>query len=414
MTYDLNGKQIRTSEIVLFLYLAISVWGLRSEDSSNVYLYLISAVVLVYTGTIVLLAKNPEVNLPCKSNRIVMRVFLLTYLYGVIGGILNGNEIRYILRNNSGMLIYLWAYVIANLRISEVLIKKVIKYVGVALTIVTPIIYIILFVIHLGVWNIVLAVPLLNSFQTGIQEWGFTLEYAGIVMLYAGYAYAVYEVMYYSKFRYIVLMAIEALLICLLTLSGGRVLELAVLTLLEVMALAKSKANRNNRIIIILMITVVIFMLPLFASFIFDPNDGGNQRRITQIQYITENFNVFGHGLGATYREIGQLYGIETIYLDMFYKFGIFVIPVFISYIITYIECFILLSKTDGDWIDAMPLVFMGYLWYSFGNPNLFSVGNVLMHIVALEIISKRRVERIKNENNPGWDKFWQLREKNS
>ena len=390
-------KQFRFKNLILFLYLFFCVWGIKSVDESNTYIYLLTVLVSGYTILHIFSTKYGKLEMPCRYEIVMMVTFVLTYIYGIILGFIRGNEQQYVLRNFAGMVLYLACFIIANLDLKMAMVKKFVKYMGITLTILTPTVYCLVFV----VWKLeILNIPIINSFQTGVQDWGYTLEYYGIVMLFASYAYAMYQVMYYSKYRYCLLMGLEAFLICFLTLSGGRVLELIALTFFGVLGLAKSKRSSSNRIIVIVMFVLAVFTIPIIAIWIFGRNDGGNQDRYRQIDFILHNLSFWGKGLGATYKQLDKGYGIETVYLDLIYKLGIFALPIYVIYISSFFMSYNLLSKSEGDWIDIMPITFMGYLWYSFGNPNLFSGGNIILHIVSLEIISARKRERLlKNED---------------
>lgn len=81
---------------------------------------------------------------------------------------------------------------------------------------------------------------------------------------------------------------------------------------------------------------------------VFGAHNGGNRVRYEQINYVLLHLFILGHGLGTEYGEIGKGYAIEVIYLDIIYKFGIAVIPIFYAYFFTFMKAIKLMKKGTG------------------------------------------------------------------
>lgn len=392
MKSDRNMK--KSSQIISIIYIVLCVWGIKSVDESNVYIYLVSILYFLYSFFYILMVRKGFMPLPCKDNLINIAVFCSVYLVGLFIGLMYGNTTTYAFRNFAGMMLYVASLALSSVRLSENVIKKTIRYMAFFVSIITTFMYLALFVFKIGKAYEIANFPFISSFQAGVQTWGFTIEYYAIVMIFASYGYAIYQIMYYGKYKYIFLMIYDFILLCPLTLSGGRILQIGVLTFLEVTALFLKRPTKMNKFIVLFLWIITAITIPIVFRFVFDATDLGNQRRFIQINYIRNNLRVFGHGLGATYHEIKQGYAIEAIYFDLIYKLGIICIPIFVIYICSFAKCWKCLRKTSGDWLDVMPIVFMGYLFYSMGNPCLFRADSVILHIISLEIIAMRRGER--------------------
>lgn len=341
------------------------------------------------------------------SNRtdIYPGLMVLVWGFGVVNGLVRGNEIAVIVRNFAGTVCYLIYYVILNIKqdMRTYLSKTIIRtsILATALMILASFLY------RTGegvIW------PLNN-----IRYNGYTLSVISSigVLSFVLEAVCVWKILREQmrlgkKLIYIVLFIAATYALLIANEMGG--FRLGYIVILWVSVLVSISGNRRHRWMILLYVMLLALTgLALFwdiaeggiISNIFSTNDLGNNKRFFQIRLVFERFKMFGNGLGATYAyNIGRNYygySIETSYLDIVDKYGIFSLVLVYIYIMTFIRPIRKLRKNEEDPLHSLVVLgITGFFFVAAGNPVLFAPYNVFFHSIALYLIRPQGVETRK------------------
>jgi hypothetical protein len=139
----------------------------------------------------------------------------------------------------------------------------------------------------------------------------------------------------------------------------------------------------------------LITMLPdvfwelLFST--FDSRDIANSTRTEQADYLINEFSFWGSGLGSTLKS-GYLrdtdgYGFELTYLNIIHKLGVFCLPLFISYLASFLLIVILILKRNNLFYVFFALGCLGFLIVGAGNAVLLSPISVVLHCFAIFVL---------------------------
>ena len=126
---------------------------------------------------------------------------------------------------------------------------------------------------------------------------------------------------------------------------------------------------------------------------IFGAQSLGNAERYAQAQELLDDVVPFGHGLGAPItsgysRSVTYPYGFELSFLNVIHKFGVF--SLFYFAFLLYSGYRILTSQKPILERSAA-LGLLGYTFPAIGNPVLFAVQAVFIHMLALHGATRRR-----------------------
>lgn len=382
-------KISHTLTILSSVYLFIILYNIDfiNQDIWQYYItgiYIISAILLIFlTKTCVKIYNGIYTR--------VSIIMLVMYIYGLLIGILNGNNYIYIIRNFAGMSVYSVGFILLNSKIKEETIVRILK----GISAITPFVVIIIW-INENVFHYVDMenVPWFNQYQGNIL-------FVTRETIYIIYGISLYRIIVQKKkiIRSIVFIIATLLSVVTFNNTDGDLLAIIMLTIIIFLVFAKK--NRNK--FFVGFAVGLLFLIPLYCilyseemiiSKIFSMNDGGNLKRLEEIKYIFgEDFAVLGNGLGASVGNLGTRglnYGTEVIYANLFHKFGVFALIILYAYVITIIKAIKVLYRSENDENDIIPLMCMGYLFPSLANPMLFGVSVVLMHCIALILIDNR------------------------
>ena len=314
--------------------------------------------------------------------------FLLLYLYGIIRGIWNENDIHYIFANFTGMVMYILYYFLQNSGIKLIYFQRLLMIVSIVTGLATVIVYIDCFIIGTGYSRYI---PVINYFQEAIS-----VEYCSRELIYCSYLYALYQVIHNGmlKIRYVTIIAIDLIAVFYCIKLSGPILAILVLTLIFICAMSENKFGKQGIIFLgMLGILFILLKYDLIRDFVFSffsSDDEGNAVRYKQIEYFLKSINFWGHGLGAEIPLSASGYSVETIYLNLFHKFGIWAFVYLFGIAYTFLKAYCILRRTTGDPYDVIPLACMGYSITSLGNPMLFAPPYVLAHCISLMIIQQK------------------------
>ncbi len=379
--------------LLSYLYFIAGVWGLVSTDNTNTMFYIVTVGYLAVEVCFLAISHRRLILFHDKVSRIPI-MMITVWIFGFLAGLLNQNNPAYVVRNFSGITLYFLFYVFTGTGLNIRAVEKIVTVLAAAVVILTLVVYVML---QAGIVNVALEIPFVKCFILNGDGTGYiAVWYSAIGLLPFCYVCSLYRCFHSGKVTvgdlFVIIGSLAVMLICSST--GG--VQAMILGMTVILYFSES-GIRVKKVFVLAGVTAAVALVILFIikginplEVIFGAYDGGNQVRYKQISYIFSHLKLFGHGLGAEYTAIGKGYGIEVIYLDIIYKFGIVSIPIFYSYIYTFLKSVKLMKEGDGDYRNAIPFALMGYAFIALGNPVLFSATSVLCHVTALMIMEER------------------------
>jgi len=386
---------------ILFVMVSPLIFQDYNSGTQNYPIYL--AFLLFLMLLIMYFLLNPRFNKP-KIKSIVDLIplsILFIWLYGVINGILSGNNPNFIIRNFAGMVMYVLYYIMIWQNISRKKLFMVVLFSG--------FIYTIIALINMSDY--------LKIHSNIISIYGFNRIYynVGAIVIFPLMLVSMGAIFYKKKnifidynpsilFKIILSKIIASSLFVLtfissvlLPFSKGNILAFNFFILFLFMIYIFSRTpifTKGLTLFIISLCSMIIIYNPLINDFLFnlfDLDSSGNYERYEQIVFLQKNLTFMGGGLGATIngytRSPGTDYGFETTYLNLIHKFGIFSIILYIGYIISmYIPLRRIIKKQELI-ISSASLGMMGFVFPAIGNPMLYAPVAVILHCSALYIL---------------------------
>lgn len=363
------------------------MWGVFVVNASQDLLYVMTVVFLMIQ-CLLLIGSNAKFKIYWGKTEYICLILLITWLYGITIGIIRGNNIRYVFRNFAGLSLFFLIYSIKNMRIPLKSILNLVLFISTLEAILLPIVFVCL---KIDIYGLYQKIPIISCLELNLDDTGYIgVLFNSCSMIFVGYIYCLYKCLYLGKVfsKYMVGVVYDALVIMICSRMGGMELALLGLTALMVFSFVGRRMNKwGFAICFIGMLFAIVGMIMLNINpiaIIFGRADSGNNERYRQIKYVISHLNLWGHGFGAEYIELGKGYAIEVIYVDLVYKLGIMSIPILGAYAYIMLNAIKILRKTEGDAYDSIPLGLTGCLFFSFGNPFLFSGVSVLSCVIAM------------------------------
>jgi len=344
-----------------------------------------AAYVEFFTYLLVYLLLSIRLKIHKKNVLMFSFVPLLIWFYGMVLGLLNGNNPEYIFRNFAGLVLYLFLFLIFDLDMKKRL-EKLLLDLSVMSGILTIVGYYLAIRLQL---SFMYTIPIINNFQPGLG-----ILYGNCNFMYISYLYGLYKIFIEKKIKikYLLLTIIcpYASFLCM-DVSAFPLACLVFFGIMFLLAIQKHKLNKKIKTTLVLIVLVACIALPIiYSNFFAIGADDGNSKRWAQIEYVFENFKVLGHGLGAEYpKGIGSIYAIEVIFLDIFYKFGVFALIIIWGYIYTLVKSIKHILSSRQNAYATIPLACMGYLFFALSNPVLFAPNSVVLHCCSLYLLKK-------------------------
>lgn len=329
-------------------------------------------------------------------------LFLFTWLYGFLLGIINENKTNNVIANFAGMSLYLLYFLFNSFEIDRKIIVKIL--------IISSLFNVVLSFIY-GLYTFTQLDNLSNyAMTTGqIRLYYFVNMSTYYILLIYSFSVIIMPNKYKNtNYNYISIfnhygiayfLFLLSLFAILFSASKGFTLGVIVLLTISFFLLNKSYIFKNiiNRKIIYIFMSLfisIIFLILLnyekLFTMIFSSEDLGNQVRYKQFYTIYNDLTFFGKGLGAEIPSNmdGNTYGFELSFMNVIHKFGIFSIFIFFGYILTF---YLIFKRFKIDKVNSLiSLSCMGYLLPSIGNPILFAPTNVILHVCALLILEQK------------------------
>lgn len=325
---------------------------------------------------------------------IICIIMVGVWLYGLILGIIKGNNISDVVRNFAGMTVYATVIPLMNSKVTNEEFAHIVRKISLYALFATYFTYIMLTFFHM---NILFKIPVINAFVGGGGIGGF-VQYFCRELIHVAFAYHFYNVLNGNRiFKSVVIVLLCVLETIFINDSGGDMLAMGVLAIVIVLAQIRRMKPRTAILVLIGIASIIVLYFYRgegLLTTLFSPEDSGNMRRWVEINYFTSHMTLLGYGLGASLGHAGAggiySYGTEMIYLNIFHKFGIFALFIMLCYIDTCFKCMHYLrnsNKPEG----TIPISLMAYLIPSLANPMLFSTATVLSHIIAMLLVMRKK-----------------------
>lgn len=331
-------------------------------------------------------------------------LILLTWIFGVLRGLSFNVPVEFVFRNFFGMVVYC---VLPILMIFSISVKMVIEIIS----------YASIFVMAFMLYTLIIFV--LNS--PNLEQIGSLSElrsfYSSAAMvLFPLFAISAASVFYRgwqkntsngnwitislsNKWGFFIIL----ILIVLPSMSKGMVLS-CLLLLFTAYLLGLASHMRHGFIpryfiASVILIPIGLYFTPQFifdvVFFTFSSEEVSNSIRSDQASYLIAEFSTFGQGLGSSlvsgYVRDDSGYGFELNYLNLIHKFGIFSLPIFMSYFFTVGIAFYRIWRRKFLFESYIALGLMGFLVVGAGNPILLSSISVTLHTFAIYILLNTR-----------------------
>lgn len=382
-------KISRSWSIPVTIVFLIIIWlGVFSTHETDQKSYIVVAVYFTYMIICIFLRGKFVI---LKYPLIISGTMFFVWIYGLVLGVLNGNDTANIIRNFAGLAVYLLVIPLMNSNVKNEQYIKVIKKLSVYALLITIFTYVMLTFFH---FDILYNIPVINAFVGGGGIGGF-VQYFCRELIHVTFAYNFFILLDNKRsllsFIIVALCALEAVFI---NDSGGDALAMGVLVIVIVLIQIQKMKPKA----VIMALAGIVFLGALYIyrgegllNTLFSSDDGGNIRRWVEINYFMSHMSILGYGLGAPlgYAGAGGLYsyGTEMIYLNIFHKFGIFAMLIILCYVDTCIKSIQYLRKNYKP-ESVIPISLMAYLIPSLANPMLFSTSTVLSHIIAMILVT--------------------------
>jgi hypothetical protein len=334
-------------------------------------------------------------------------IFIIVWLYGVIMGIIRGNEPKYIIANFAGMVVYMFYYVLIIFKLPKISVFKTAFYAGITISIITVIIF------YLNQFNIL-------SHYRGWSSTGQVRVF--ITILATAFIPWLYTVSLFfmpfdkkkimrSTFSINKLTSIFIFVICsfsILYISASKGFTLGVLfyfVFIPVLFYGPKFLKGKLNIELPIFLTFIIFLFVIYSSLgygdivtkLFAKGDISNKTRYDQLNFIINDFNFFGNGLGATINGVIRSketpYGFELTYLNLIHKFGFMSIFLFIGWAYLFIKIISRILNGKELLYNIAAFGALGYLLPSIGNPLLMHPACVMLNCIALYLTRKPIIE---------------------
>ena len=366
-------------------YLVFSIWLFLDQDSKFLTYSPLLILFLYYIINKKIKRKN-NVYFDKKFKYFPL-LLLITWIYGVFVGLLNGNDNVFV--NNAGILFFLSYYLIGNNNLNTSQLIKIIVY----LTIASAIYY--LYNLQSGL----LSQIQITSF--GLRLGGYSINGIFITSLIPILLFNIF----FSKKKLIIknnfinyFLLLTLLLIAVILVSSKGIYLSIVVTLI---ILFFFKLRQAKLLLFIPLITLIISLnIDLEKLTIFSTSDTSNLSRFAMADAMWSEFTFFGKGWGAKFqafvlksRDISG-YSSELSYMNLIHKIGLFSSTFFFFYGWLLILILKLVKSKENDTIGTglISLGMVTYLFTSIGNPSLFSPIFVFMTVMVLHLINKQLI----------------------
>ena len=331
-------------------------------------------------------------------------IFLATWFYGFTIGVINGNNIAFIVRNFAGMVLYISYFILIIQKPPKI---KMIKFV-----IIFSLFYICdsFYSFFNAYMNGTIIFSMIGSTRYYFST-GTLIIFPLMSLLIAKILFSqkklnsLSKIIFLSKIFNSKTISLILLVVCILAgiifpFSKGNIVGFVFIAfslfICHIIARNVSSTKKAISIIISFFVGLYIIMFISNNNITLNPFNmslEGNQTRFEQLSFLLSDLNFFGRGLGAEIdgyaRDQNNRYGFEITYFNLIHKFGFMSLPLFVCYVISlFIPLKNILSNKE-IYQNSLAFGMMGFLFPSIGNPMLFSPMSCLLHCTSNYLIRK-------------------------
>ena len=378
--------------MLIFLILVFSY-----SIGSTLPQYIVSTIILFLFLVKIIKARGDVPNIFKEFIDFFPIFMILAWLYGVLVGISNGVNLKFVFSNFAGMSLYFIYYFIVVFKLNVFHLYKVIFAAAIV-----NIMYVL--------FNV------FNATSSGFSMEGMSLRYyysTGVMVIAPIISLGFARIIFTKKnFKSLpdfnlsskALLFISIYSLAIATFSKGFfavfIFILSIYLLIYLFHLILTGKTRKASfyfwIGVLVVTSVAVSLLPIIEvlSFQYSSLQSGNAVRSMQGRELSDDFSLFGSGLGAGlasgYSRDPGLYGFELSYHNLIHKLGVVsLIPLYI-YIHTLVMSVYRLAKRRSVFLSSIAFGLVTFVIPSYGNPMLFSPTFVVLHCLSLFFLSTR------------------------
>lgn len=320
---------------------------------------------------------------------VTVLLVLIAWVYGLILGMLNGNDPWLVFHNFFGMSYYFYYFVLVWAGIKQPLILLWIIF-GCLLAIIECAFSIFLHYERIGGLPDYLIYGRFLRFYYN-EKIAIALALLGIC-LFTSQTFRLREHLSSKLQPVLAVQLVMILILLLLYYSVSKGYFIALTFLLGTAGIYALRHHKTGMLAAILIYSFAFFYLAdgyIVLKECFGTHDKGNLVRYEQMRLISQELRFFGTGLGgaisssADYvRDPIKVYASELSYLNLIHKLGIVSSLAFFSYFYSMaITLKSLWSLDEKYFMNAAFVGMLSFLFPAIGNPNLFSFVFVILHV---------------------------------
>ncbi|WP_418894051.1 hypothetical protein [Limibacterium fermenti] len=395
-----------TNKLFIIFFFCLSMASLPTHESNSgetTYQYLIILIYSIFALSMTIINSNNVIRerLSIRYIDFIPLIFICVWIYGVFIGLLRDIPNKYVFRNFAGMFVYSIYYIFVQQKLSFEIIKKACLFTSL---LGIPVIF---YYVYSNLSSGVLA-----NFIIGER-----MIFCGLqLIIFIPFCIAFGQFFFpintqdtkFFKNNFIILLVgtITFFTSVIMSFSKGMILSSISVVFIIVMTKVLKNFNVKNILyvgIFLLIISGMLYYLDLFKLLgeLFSGQEVSNATRNEQSTYIISDLTFWGRGLGAGLSDSNYIraddapYAFELTYLNLIHKFGVFSLPLFFSYIYTFLLIIRVLGKSQRkNFVGLLCLGLMVYVFPSIGNPFLFSPLCVTLHCLTLIILKKELYEK--------------------
>lgn len=334
---------------------------------------------------------------------------ILSWLAGVIVGVLNDVPIIYVFRNFFGLNLYLLLPILYLVKPKIYSLIKFIIFAGVFQS---------CYALYYTYGKIINPQSFLVSNSLSEARSVYSASFAVFYPLFAlAFSKYLFGKRIYALNRSITLISLDSIYFCGLSIvvyailivipamSKGYILGLVMLVftimILSTVVVQKHKVSIpliQSVLMISILLALIYYNIYDIIVYTFNPFEGSNQVRSTQYDYLVDEFSLYGAGLGAKlksgYDRSSVGYGFELTYINIMHKLGIYSIFIFSTYLFTIILSIYNIIKKIFVFESVFAFGLMFFMVPGAGNPLLLAPIPVILHVISIYVLVLTMVQR--------------------
>lgn len=348
-----------------------------------------------------------NINLTFKNREAIFLYFLpflicLSWSYGVVVGVINGNDSVYIVSNFFGLLCYVSFFIFVCKPVTKESVLKVIIFCSIFV-----------------VLDIFINTYLFFTSGFSVAK-GESLSAGRVYMTSSAIIFVPvlamllfnYKLIFkrpVSKTLPVITFIFLSIVFIIPAMSKGFILIYLFIVAFWVISKIIRLKYTVSRLISSLCVCVSLFLALLMflqSEYIellyhtFGGDNPSNKIRNQQFSFLIEETDAFGSGLGAVlesgYKRDDTGYGFELSFVNLLHKLGVMTLPLFVSYIYVIIQGVVYILKGKKE-LGVMVLACMSFIIPGAANPMLISPTFVIIHSLIMALIfSEKNKNRVK------------------